>query len=81
MSPRWRADDLDRLDLDPALGFDDKSRIALPVVAATARDESALEDEFDPLKEDEEAAEFTLSRGGPKKVEELDLAAMVDVAL
>jgi biopolymer transport protein ExbD len=37
-------------------------------------------EEIDPLEEDEEAAEFTLSRGGPEKVEELDLAAMVDVA-
>ena len=38
------------------------------------------EEEFDPQEEDEEAAEFTLSRGGPETVEELDLAAMVDVA-
>ncbi len=37
-------------------------------------------DEVDPLEEDEEAAEFTLSRDGPETVEELDLAAMVDVA-
>ena len=38
------------------------------------------EEEFDPQEEDEEAAEFTLSRRGPETVEELDLAAMVDVA-
>ena len=37
-------------------------------------------DAFDPLEEDEEAAEFTLSRSGPDTIEELDLAAMVDVA-
>jgi biopolymer transport protein ExbD len=37
-------------------------------------------EEYDPQDEDEEAAEFTLSRGGPETVEELDLAAMVDVA-
>lgn len=38
------------------------------------------EDEYDPLDEDEEAAEFTLARGSAETVEELDLAAMVDVA-
>ena len=36
--------------------------------------------EYDPEEEDEEAASFTLSRGSAEKVEELDLAAMVDVA-
>ncbi|WP_422928242.1 ExbD/TolR family protein [Singulisphaera sp. PoT] len=39
-----------------------------------------LGQEFDPHDDDEEAAEFTLARGGPERVEELDLAAMVDVA-
>src|SRR5579883_1270094 len=39
-----------------------------------------VEEEYDPQDEDEEAAEFTLARGGVEKVEELDLAAMVDVA-
>ncbi len=38
------------------------------------------EDEYDPGAEDEEAAEFTFTRGGAETVEELDLAAMVDVA-
>ncbi len=38
------------------------------------------EDVYDPQEEDEEAAEFTLSRSAPETVEELDLAAMVDVA-
>jgi biopolymer transport protein ExbD len=38
------------------------------------------EPEPDPLDEDEDAAEFTLSRSGPETVEELDLAAMVDIA-
>jgi biopolymer transport protein ExbD len=37
-------------------------------------------EEYDPLEEDEAVAEFTLSRNAPEKVEELDLAAMVDVA-
>jgi len=35
---------------------------------------------LDPGDEDEEAAEFTLTRGSAEKIEELDLAAMVDVA-
>ena len=38
------------------------------------------EDEYDPLEEDEDVAEFTLARGSAETVEELDLAAMVDVA-
>jgi len=38
------------------------------------------EDEYDPLEEDEAVAEFTLARGAAETVEELDLAAMVDVA-
>jgi len=42
-------------------------------------DEADFE-EFDPQDEDEEAAEFTLSRNAADRVEELDLAAMVDVA-
>src|SRR4029077_18903689 len=37
-------------------------------------------DDFDPLEEDEAATEFTLSRKSAETVEELDLAAMVDVA-
>jgi biopolymer transport protein ExbD len=36
--------------------------------------------EYDPQEEDEAAAEFTLSRNSAGRVEELDLAAMVDVA-
>ena len=44
-------------------------------------DEDELDDdEFDPAEEDEAAAEFTLARGSAETVEELDLAAMVDVA-
>ena len=42
--------------------------------------QETLDDFIDPEDEDEAAAEFTLSRKGPDKVEELDLAAMVDVA-
>jgi biopolymer transport protein ExbD len=36
--------------------------------------------EYDPEAEDEEAAGFTFTRAGAETVEELDLAAMVDVA-
>ena len=38
------------------------------------------EEEFDPQAEDEAATEFTFTRSGPDRIEELDLAAMVDVA-
>jgi biopolymer transport protein ExbD len=37
-------------------------------------------EEYDPLDEDEDAAEFTLARSSSQTIEELDLAAMVDVA-
>jgi len=66
----------DDLQLD-----DDESLLALPVADPDSPEQvPELEEEFDPQDEDEEAAEFTLSRGGPERVEELDLAAMVDVA-
>lgn len=61
--------------------IDDDSALALPV-DGSAWDEIDGDDEdaFDPQDEDEAAAEFTLARGRTDKVEELDLAAMVDVA-
>ena len=43
-------------------------------------EEDELGEEFDPIEEEEAAAEFTLARGSAETVEELDLAAMVDVA-
>lgn len=43
-------------------------------------DEDQDEDGYDPIEEEEAAAEFTLARGSAETVEELDLAAMVDVA-
>jgi biopolymer transport protein ExbD len=43
-------------------------------------DDDLDQEEYDPQEEDEAAAEFTLSRGSAETVEELDLAAMVDVA-
>lgn len=78
---RDQADDLGELDLD----LDEDSRVALPAVD-DAGDELALGSQeqdgevFDPQEEDEAAAEFTLSRSAAGRVEELDLAAMVDVA-
>lgn len=60
---------------EPADALGPASLEALPV-----DDVPEDEEEFDPQEEDEEAAEFTLSRRGPETVEELDLAAMVDVA-
>src|SRR5262249_42450013 len=73
---------LGRLDLDRAFGMGAaESRIDLSSVEMLTRDDDVgAEEETDPLEEDAEAAEFTLSRGEPEKVEELDLAAMVDVA-
>jgi biopolymer transport protein ExbD len=73
-------------DPEPVLPDDQAARPDLPeldlgIVARTdVFKEGAIEEEFDPLDEDDEAAEFTLSRNSAEKVEELDLAAMVDVA-
>jgi biopolymer transport protein ExbD len=79
------AADLGSLDLGLA---GEGRRIALPLSPREPPGEQAWIDEvevddidqYDPLEEDEEAAEFTLARGATDKVEELDLAAMVDVA-
>ena len=71
--------ELGRLDLDPDLGTGEgRGRVDLSSVELVRWDADA--EEPDPLDEDEEAASFTLSRGDPERVEELDLAAMVDVA-
>ena len=51
-----------------------------PTSSIVALDVNEDADEYDPGEEDEEAAEFTFTRGGADTVEELDLAAMVDVA-
>jgi biopolymer transport protein ExbD len=67
---------------------EDEDRTELSSVEMLRWDGDAVDDpdaeldagEFDPLDEDEEAAEFTLSRDATERVEELDLAAMVDVA-
>jgi biopolymer transport protein ExbD len=68
--------DLD-LDRDRSV-VEGRSRVDLSSVELVPWDANL--DEPDPLEEDEEAASFTLSRGDPERVEELDLAAMVDVA-
>jgi biopolymer transport protein ExbD len=71
--------ELGPLDLDRDLGARrGGGRVDLSSVELVRWDAGA--DEPGPLEEDEEAASFTLSRGDPEKVEELDLAAMVDVA-
>jgi biopolymer transport protein ExbD len=74
-------------DFGPILG-DIENFSEMPSMVAVPLDEDELarlelgqsEEEYDPQEEDEAAAEFTLSRGAAEKVEELDLAAMVDVA-
>ncbi len=82
-----RADELEILDDDdeaeslawPSPAVEPPSvsaRLAGPVAAA--RDWADTFDEEEPSDDDEE--DFTLSRGGPMTVEELDLAPMVDVA-
>jgi biopolymer transport protein ExbD len=73
------AQDLGEFDID----LDDRqSLLALP--ADEVPDENEWnewdDDDYDPLDEDEAIAEFTLARNAPERVEELDLAAMVDVA-
>jgi biopolymer transport protein ExbD len=71
--------ELGRLDLDSDLGTGEgRGRVDLSSVELVRWDADA--EQPDPLDEDEEAASFTLSRGDPERVEELDLAAMVDVA-
>jgi biopolymer transport protein ExbD len=64
-------------DLDLDVRPDSRaSHVALPVVSSRDRDEGSLpgDDEEDP------EAEFSLSRSATQKIEELDLAPMVDVA-
>lgn len=70
------------LDLTP-----EASRVSLPVAREpiTWNEPVAAAAALDPIEpaggdDDEEAAAFTLARGAGEKVEELDLAAMVDVA-
>ncbi len=73
--------DLGRLDLDLDRG-QRESRVVLPVANERPAEPVVEEEaeEFDPLEEDEDAAEFTLSRSAAEKIEEIDMAPMVDVA-
>lgn len=76
-------EDLGRFDLE--LG-PEASRVSLPVARAPITwNEPVAAADLDTLApaaedEDDEAAAFTLARGAAETVEELDLAAMVDVA-
>lgn len=70
-------------DLDPVGfpdGYDRDLDLSLRDPKEVVNLDGPDEDEWDPEAEDEEAAEFTFTRGGAETVEELDLAAMVDVA-
>ncbi len=60
---------------------EERERSSLEVMAwDDDLDENEQDEAYDPQEEDEAAAEFTLARGSTETVEELDLAAMVDVA-
>lgn len=67
-------------DDDLEIPGEDDSLIALPVGKGEEDENEGEEEEYDPQEEDEAIAEFTLTRGSAETVEELDLAAMVDVA-
>ncbi len=77
--PKATTDDLDPLAYDSAVtrDFDLNLRPKSQVVMLEVDEDN---DAYDPDEEDEEAAEFTFTRQGADTVEELDLAAMVDVA-
>lgn len=65
----------DDLDLDGSENSR-SSRVALPVVRSRDRDGTVM-----PVEDDEQPeAEFSLSRSATQRIEELDLAPMVDVA-
>jgi biopolymer transport protein ExbD len=71
---RWEPSE-DDLDLDASEGSR-SSRVALPVVRSRDRDGSVM-----PAEDDEDPqTEFSLSRSSTQRIEELDLAPMVDVA-
>jgi biopolymer transport protein ExbD len=85
--------DVDDLDLDlSGRGHAPSEPIGSPPVSIASHDAPPFTEDippldfgddaegFDPQDEDDEAAGFTLARGSAETVEELDLAAMVDVA-
>ena len=66
----------DDLDLDhPRSGGSSGSRVALPTARSRDYDERP-----EDVEDEEDEGVVSLRRAGPQKVEELDLAAMVDVA-
>ena len=69
----WEPSEAD-LDPDKLEISQSASRVALPVVRSRDRDVMPSEAEVEP------DAEFSLSRASTQKIEELDLAPMVDVA-
>ncbi len=73
-------DDPESLDLDPDRRLNTGIANPVPPDGFRYAELTELETTVEPPDEDEEAAEFTLSRGSGEKIEELDLAAMVDVA-
>ncbi len=71
----WEPSEAD-LDLDESNGSQSSSRVALPVVPSRDREGNVI-----PADAEEPAeAAFSLSRSATQKIEELDLAPMVDVA-
>ena len=75
--PAWELTE-DDLGRDRATRQSSSSRVALPVVASRDYGDRPEFDEEDEEETDE--APVSLTRAGPARVEELDLAAMVDVA-
>ena len=79
-------DELQFIDHDSSEAFADEDVVVLELSSDVEEptfdtgEEDELGEEFDPIEEEEAAAEFTLARGSAETVEELDLAAMVDVA-
>lgn len=75
--PSWDLTD-DDLDREERARERVSSRVGLPVVVSRDHGDRP---EFDDEGDEEDAeAPFSLTRAGPARVEELDLAAMVDVA-
>lgn len=74
--PAWELTD-DDLGRDEQAGRLSASRVGLPVVPSRDHGDRP---EFDEGDEEDDEAPISLTRAGPARVEELDLAAMVDVA-
>lgn len=76
ITPAWELteDDLDQEGRDVERSA---SRVSLPVVASRDHGDRP---EFDEGDDEDDEATISLTRAGPATVEELDLAAMVDVA-